>query len=384
MGHDPLEQRGDALLGAVPPCGVIAMRLVHPRQQRRCVGAVGQQLPRRPQLFDLVEDDRPGRFQARLDLAARVLGRGLKGRAREPSGELRVGPVDRIGDPAWGGQLLPDIAQAQRMLFRQHAGDAVDHIQRASPSEGGLPWRLDTTLILHGGAVVQDRSEVLRNDGRSLRAFDHAVGDGDEIDRPAAPYGRNVLLRAHEAVVGPRIDLVVHGMDAGRRRAFGARLGDVQHADRRAILRHIPVLAVEKQQQPTLARTKPAPQIRRQVGAGDLRDEVERRRPARGIVGRGTQRPFDRLGHPGQAADPGPRRLLPPHRHLPAQHDRDGFDDRQWCGFGWHRRRFGVSERSAGVGCLRDRPRRSSATGTVGGLLLLMGNECSPAALQQD
>jgi len=64
------------------------------------------------------------------------------------------------------------------------------------------------------------------------------------------------------------------------------------------------LIGIDEQQQPAMARPKPAPKLGGQVGAGNLRHKVQRPLAPLRMLGGNRSRPFDMIGHHRQAAEP--------------------------------------------------------------------------------
>lgn len=91
--------------------------------------------------------------------------------------------------------------------------------------------------------------------------------------------------------------------EIGRRFPLGAQRIDVKDSKGIGPFRHA-LIGIDEQQQPAMARPKPVPKLGGQVGAGNLRDEVQRPLALLRMLGGNRPRPFDMIGQHRQAAEP--------------------------------------------------------------------------------
>ena len=93
------------------------------------------------------------------------------------------------------------------------------------------------------------------------------------------------------------------GAEIGRRLPLASQRIDVENAKRIGPFGDA-FIGIHEQQQPALARPEPAPELGGQIGAGNLRDEVQRPLAFLRMLRGNRPRPFDVIGQHRQAAEP--------------------------------------------------------------------------------
>lgn len=184
-----------------------------------------------------------------------------------------------------------------------------------------------------GQPFVQQHFQVRGGVAQRVVVFhERLVGHCNQIHRPTPP-GRRYVGRRAVVVVGVESVMlaIVHGAEIDRRSALRPERFNVHHAQGIGPKR-LEVIWIDEQQQPAVTGAEPTPQLRRQVGARDLGDEMQGTFASLLILGRDRPRPRHVLGHHGQAAKPGAGRFCAG-RYLPPQDCGDVFGYGQTVGW---------------------------------------------------